>query len=562
MNNLKRPSIMTNKKRIALKALSLVLFLTFISLPQSLAEERPLTVAESSEFTATSRYTEVLDFIKKLQGLSPLIRVETLCVSPEGRDVPLLILGNPPPASPQALNFDSRIVVYIQGNIHAGEVEGKEASLMLARDILLDKNLPYLDNLVILIAPIFNADGNEKISPNNRRSQVGPEKGVGVRYNGQNLDLNRDSLKLESPELQGLLRNVLNYWDPALLVDLHTTNGSYHEEPVTYSWPLNQNGDLSIINYMRDKMMPWISQDLQNNYDTLSIPYGNFMNRSDPEKGWRTYSHLPRYITNYVGLRNRLSILDENYSYADFKTRVLGCYNLLRSILEYCTANKDEITHLIIQADKNTVKRGMNPSLDATFGTSFEAKTLEKPVTIRGWEMEVIPREGGRPSVKRTDKKKIYTVPYFADFVPTKNIQLPSAYLIPLHDPVIEEKLLLHGITVERLLEPRVLEVETFQIKEIKASTRLYQGHYMNTVTGEYVVEEKEFPAGTLFVGMAQPLANVAAYLLEAESDDGLLVWNFFDRYLASQWGRGSSIYPIYRLLKPALFIKETLHKQ
>lgn len=562
MNKFSRTSNMTNKKRIVFKTLSLALLITVFFLPSSLAEEKLLTVAESSEFTATSRYADVIDFIKKLQGLSPFIRVETLCVSPEGRDVPLLIIGNPPPSSPQALNFDSRITVYIQGNIHAGEVEGKEATLMLARDILLDENLPYLDNLVILIAPIFNADGNEKINPDNRRSQVGPEKGVGVRYNGQNLDLNRDGLKLESPELQGLLSNVLNRWDPALLVDLHTTNGSYHEEPVTYTWPLNQNGDLSIINYMKDKMMPWISQNLLDNYDTLAIPYGNFTNRSDPEKGWRTYSHLPRYITNYVGLRNRLSILDENYSYADFKTRVLGCYNLLRSILDYSSANKNDITHLIMQADKNTVKRGMNPSPDATFGTSFETKALEKLVTIRSWEMEVTPREGGRPTVKRTDKKKTYTVPYFADFVPTKSIQLPSAYLIPLHDPVIEEKLLLHGITVERLLEPRVLEVETFQIKEIKASTRLYQGHYMNTVTGEYVVEEREFPAGTLYVGMAQPLANVVAYLLEAESDDGLLVWNFFDRYLAFQWGRGSSVYPVYRLLKPALLIKETLHKK
>jgi hypothetical protein len=215
-----------------------------------------------------------------------------------------------------------------------------------------------------------------------------------------------------------------------------------------------------------------------------------------------------------------------------------------------------------MQADKNTVKRGLNPTPDATFGTSFETKALEKPVSIRGWEMEVIPREGGRPTVKRTDIKKTYTVPYFADFVPTESIQLPFGYLIPLNDPVIEEKLHLHGITVEKLTESRVLEVETFQIKEIKPNTRLYQGHYMNTVTGEYVVEEKEFPAGTLFVGMAQPLANVVAYLLEPESDDGLLVWNFFDRYLASQWGRGGSVYPVYRLLKPVSLVKETQLKK
>ncbi len=553
---------MTIKKRYVLKTLILVLLFSLTCLPNIQAEEKLLTTAESSEFTATSRYAEVMTFIKELQGLSPLIRVERLCVSPEGREVPLLILGNPPPSSPLALNFDSRIVVYFQANIHAGEVEGKEASLMLARDILLDKSLPYLDDLVILLAPIFNADGNEKMAPNNRRGQVGPEKGVGVRYNGQNLDLNRDSIKMESPEIQGLLHNVLNRWDPVLLVDLHTTNGSYHEEPVTYSWPLNQNGDTSIINYMKDKMMPWISQNLQDKYDTLAIPYGNFTNRSEPEEGWRTFSHLPRYVTNYMGLRNRLSILDENYSYADFKTRVLGCYNFLRSILDYCAVNKDEISHLLLEADRNAVKRGLNPVPDATFGTKFENKVLEKPVTIRGWEMEVIPREGGRPTVKRTDTKKTYTVPYFADFVPTENVQLPFGYLIPLSDSIILEKLLLHGITVERLLEPRVLEVETFQIKEIKANTRLYQGHHMNTVTGEYIVEEKEFPAGTLFVGMAQPLANVAAYLLEPESDDGLLVWNFFDRYLASQWGGGLSAYPVNRLLNPANLVKETLHKK
>ena len=548
------------KKKLCITlALSLLIFV-FLH-PQSHAQDSILTTAESSDFTATSLYEDVMEFIKKLQSLSPLIRVEKLCVSPEGRDVPLLVLGNPSPPSPQMLKFDTRIPVYIQGNIHAGEVEGKEASLMLARDILLEKTPPYFDNLIILIAPIFNADGNEKIAPNNRRGQAGPEN-VGVRYNGQNLDLNRDSLKLESPELRGLVRNVINRWDPVLLVDLHTTNGSYHEEPVTYSWPLNQNGDLSIINYMKDKMMPWITENLQGQYDSLAVPYGNFANRSEPEKGWRTFSHLPRYVTNYLGLRNRLSILDENYSHADFKTRVMGCYYFLRSILDYCSANTNEITHLIMEADKNTVKRGMNPSAEARFGTKFENRVLEKPVTIRGWEMEVVPREEGRPTVKLTDRKKTYTVPYFADFVATESVQLPAAYLIPIRDPAIEENLHLHGITVERLLEPCVLKVEAFQIKEIKANTRLYQGHYMNTVSGEYIVEEREFPAGTLYVGMDQPLANVAAYLLEPESDDGLLVWNFFDRYLASQWGGGLMAFPVYRLLTPTPLVKETQPKK
>ena len=205
-------------------------------------QERPLTVAEATQWKATSRYADVMKFIGDLQRLSPFVRVETLCTSAEGRLVPLLVVGKPLPALPAALTGDPRLVVYIQGNIHAGEVEGKEATLMLVRDILLEAEPPYLDKLVLLIAPIFNADGNERISPDNRRQQPGPEQGVGVRYNGQNLDLNRDAMKLETPEMRGLVRNVLVRWDPLLLVDCHTTDGSYHQEAVTYSWPLSPNG--------------------------------------------------------------------------------------------------------------------------------------------------------------------------------------------------------------------------------------------------------------------------------------------------------------------------------
>jgi hypothetical protein len=525
----------------------------------SSTELKPLTVAEASSYTATSRYADVIQFIHELQQQSQLIRVETLCVSAEGRAVPLLVIGKPVPSSPFELSCDGRSVVYIEANIHAGEVEGKEASLMLARDIILKEKPPYLDKLVILIAPIFNADGNEKIGPNNRRGQVGPEKGVGVRYNGQNLDLNRDSMKLESPELQGLVRNVLGRWDPILLVDCHTTNGSYHEHPVTYSWPLNPNGDLSIIEYMRGKMLPAINKSLEEKYNTLSIPYGNFSDSREPEKGWQTFEHFPRYVSNYIGLRNRLSILDENYSYADFKTRVSGCYNFLLSILDYCYSRRDEIEQLLHSAEQRTVLRGLNPSPQDTFSVEFEVKPLQEKIAIHGYEMEVTPREGTWPLVKRTDRKKTYTVPYFADFVPKRGVPFPYAYLIPVPDPEITEKLLQHGVLVEKLSKPVTLEVQSFRIKEITAQPRLFQGHHLNSVKGEYFTEQKEFEEGTLFIPTAQPLANLTAYLLEPESDDGLLVWNFFDRYVVPQWSREPQTYPVYRLLKPVNLVKEGL---
>lgn len=524
------------------------------------AQKQPQTVAEATNYTATSRYANVMNFVRELQKQSPLIRVETLCRSTEGRDVPLLVIGNPVPASPFEPKNNKKAVIYIQANIHAGEVEGKEASLMLARDILQQAKPPYLDKLVILICPIFNADGNEKISPNNRRQQPGPEQGVGVRTNGQNLDLNRDSIKLESPELQGLLKNVLNRWDPLLLIDCHTTDGAYHEQTVTYAWPINPNGDAALIEFQRSKMLPAINKIMKDKYNTLGLPYGGFRDPRAPEKGWETLEPQPRYITNCIGLRNRLAILDENYVHADFKTRVLGNYNFLLATLDYCAAHADELLKMMADADLRTMARGAGPKPTDLFGLEYDIKALPEPVTVLGYEMEVIQREGSPyPQMKRTDKKKTFVIPYFADFSFKRSVPLPAGYLIPAASTEVIQKLLQHGLLVEKLVQPATLNVESFKTKEIKGAERLYQGHRTNMIKGEYAKEQKEFPVGTIFVTAAQPLANVAAYLLEPESDDGLVVWNYFDRDLVGQFGGGPTGFPIYKLSKPANLVKETV---
>lgn len=517
----------------------------------------PLTRAELTEYKATSRHDDVLAFIQALQKQSSLIRIENLAQSTEGRPIPLMIIGQPVPTSPQELRFDPRLVVYIQANIHAGEVEGKEAALMLARHILAADKPPYLDRLIILIAPNFNPDGNEKISPQNRRNQPGPEEGVGLRINGQNLDLNRDAMKLESPEMQGLVTNVLQRWDPLLLIDCHTTDGSYHEELVTYSWPLNPNGDLAILTYLRDKMLPSIKQTLEKKYKTLAIPYGDPVDFKDMDKGWRTFSHLPRYLTNYMGLRNRLAILDENYVYAPFKERVMACYHFLRAILDEVYNRTEEIKRLVIEADRKTIATGLNPTEKDLFAVEFDLKALPQPILIRGYEMEVIPREGGFPQIKPTEKKRIYTVPYLADFVPKRTVRLPYAYLITVNDQEIISKLRQHGIIVERLTQPARLEVEIFELKELKAAERPFQGHRLNTLKGEYRTENREFPTGTFLVTTAQPLGRLVAYLLEPESDDGLFVWNFFDRYLVPEWGRRFEDFPVVKLMKQVPLAKE-----
>ena len=508
-----------------------------------------LTVAEKTNYESTSRYGDVMSFINQLKSSSSQIRVETFAKTTEGRDLPLLIIANPMPKKPEDLINYKRIIIYIQANIHAGEVEGKEATLMFVRDLLKEKNPEALKNIVFLICPIFNADGNEKISPQNRTYQNGPKNGVGVRYNGQFLDLNRDAMKAESPEIRGVITNILNKWDPSVMMDCHTTDGSYHIEPTTFTWMANPDGDISLIAFMRDKMMPEMSGTLLNKYNVENCFYGEFIDMLAPEKGWIYDASEPRYVTNYVGLRNRLAILNENYVYADFKSRVNGCYCLIKSLTDYLNIHKDEIKHMLKVVDQKTVSRGLDPAVTDSFAIEYKLRPVSSPVTVKTFEAELATESNGRRNYRKTDRQKTVTVPYFIDYYPVKSVKLPYAYILDTFDPQIIGLLQTHGIKIEKLSVESKVEVERFNITELKGSQHLNQGHYNNTINGSFVKDTIEFAAGTLVVKTAQPLANVVSYLLEPQTNDGLVTWNFLDRYLVPQWGFGYNPYPVYKVI-------------
>lgn len=526
-----------------------VLFILMFPAMMIFGQAKFQTVAEKSDYKSTSDFKDVTDFIDLLKKSSPYIRVENIATSTEGRDLPLLIIGNPLPKSPKDLVNDKRIVIYIQANIHAGEVEGKEASLMFARDLLSDKNPGLLKDIVLLICPLFNPDGNEKISPLNRTHQNGPVNGVGVRYNGQFLDLNRDAMKAESPEVRGVLTNVFNKWDPSVFMDCHTTDGSYHVEPTTFTWMVNPNGDNSLISYMREKMIPEMSHTLLNKYKVENCFYGEFYDMMDPSKGWVLDASEPRYMTNYFGIRNRLGILNENYVYADFKSRVLGCYNLIKSLLDYSSSHKSEIKNMLIDVDNKTIARGQNPAVADSFAIEYKVRAVPDKVTVRTYEADLVTDTTGRRNYKRSDRQKDVTIPYYIDYYPTVNVKFPFAYILTTSDQEIIGLLKVHGLKVEKLSEPLRIDVQRFVISELKGESRLNQGHYSNTIKGKFVKETIDFPAGTIIVKTAQPLANVAAYLLEPQSNDGMMTWNFFDRYLVPQWGMGYNPYPVYKVM-------------
>lgn len=241
--------------------------------------------------------------------------------------------------------------------------------------------------------------------------------------------------------------------------------------------------------------------------------------------------------------------MNENYVYADFKTRVTGCYNLLRSLLDYVSANKDEIKNILKDVDAKTIAREMNPTEKDSFSVDYTYKPTPQPEIINAFEMEPYKDANGRDRIRPTDKVKTITVPYLADYFSKRSVQFPYAYIITIPDAQVVNLLKMHGIKIEKLEKPVTLDVQTIKTKELKPAARLNQGHYNNSIKVEYINEKKEFAAGSLIVRTSQRLANVAAYLLEPETDDGLLYWNFWDKYLVPQWGGMFLPYPVVKVL-------------
>lgn len=556
------------KKAFALACLLCFNALLIQAMPK-VQDDKLKSRAELTNYEETSRYEDVMHIIGELQKRTPNLRVEAFGKTEEGRDLPLLIFADPPIAQPRDARASGKTIVFVQANIHAGEVEGKEAMLHLSRRIAFGDLKTLLNSLVILIAPIYNADGNEKIAPTNRTAQNGPIGGVGTRENAKSFDLNRDYMKLETPEANALV-GLFNRWDPHLIVDLHTTNGSYHGYHLTYAPMLNPNADARLIAFERNKMLPAITRTLLRQHKFRTYYYGNFatkerlnrevntfeMQRSGREaqpsdnaaetKVWRTFDHRPMFGNNYAGLRNRMTILSEAYSYLDFKGRIAVTEAFVEEIFKYSALHATEIAALTKRADEDAVRGKLGPQ-----GVAFEIKALDKPVNILVGAVEKKKNPRNNRDMIAMIEDKVTPTPMldYGLFAATKTATVPRAYVFRNEEGLqtVLAKLRAHGIAVEELTEPLTTEVESFTIEQVNKVGRAFQGHQQITLKGSAKPETITFPAGSILVRMAQPLAPLAFYLLEAESDGGLVNWNFLDAYLEK-----GKTYPIYKLMKDA----------
>lgn len=518
------------------------------------------TRAEMSNYAATSSYDDVRAIVDGLASSSKSVYVTSFGASEEGRDLPLMVIASPRVTTPAAARQSGRPIVFVQANIHAGEVEGKEAVLMLARRLASGDLQSLTRQLVILIAPIYNADGNEKVSVQNRTAQNGPVEGVGTRENSKGLDLNRDYMKLESAEARALV-GLMNTWDPHVIVDLHTTNGSYHGYHLTYSPILNPDADSRLVDFSRDRLLPAVRKAVDEKHHFQTYYYGNFSPedgearenaRVDPANPgntvWRTFDHRPRYGNNYVGLRNRIAILSEAYSYLNFKGRIEVTAAFVEEIWRYCAANALRITQLTAQADRALTAPATSRA--PQLGVAFEGRPLADPVEILVGDVTpaVNPRSG-KQMRQRADTVVPVKMKDYGVFTATATRPLPRGWLLPKSPTengklaTVIDRLRAHGIVMRTLAANTTVPIERFVISDVTRAERAFQGHRETRLRGTLQEARLSALAGAVFVPANQKLGRLAFYLLEPESDDGVVTWNFVDEGLAP-----GETYPIYRV--------------
>jgi len=495
------------------------------------------TRAESSNYQETTSYDEVIAFINVLTATSDKIFARPFGYSTEGRALPLVVFGNVEDSSPESVKGTEKLRVFVQANIHAGEVCGKEAMLTLLRSLASGNHAEWADSLVLLVAPIYNADGNERVSLYNRPRQHGPIAGMGQRPNAQNLDLNRDHMKIMSPEARSLIR-VFNDYDPHMVIDLHTTNGTRHGYQLTYAPALNPNTHTAINGLLRTDLLPAVTETIKETYGWDYYYYGNVPSpRFQVPRGWYTFDHRPRFNNNYVGLRNRIPILSEAYSYATFEDRVLSTMYFVEEILNYSHIHASAIRSVVEEADAVSVV-----GTDMAVRAQLQRSNEEVEILMGEVDEEKNPFTG-ETMLRRRDVQTPEMMYEYGTFSPTETETAPQAYFVPGDLAIAKDRLEAHGIQFDVVGETQTMTVERFRIDSTRVAARAFQGHNERTLFGVYEEAQVTLDAGTLRVPVEQPLGRLAFYLLEPRSDDGLTNWALLDDALEE-----ASHYPILRL--------------
>lgn len=493
------------------------------------ADDPWATPCERSGFRRTPRYDETVEWLRRLVAAAPELHLASLGRSPEGRDLWMVVASKERAFTPEALRRAGKATLFAHAGIHAGEIDGKDAGLMLLRDMTVrGTRHELLERGNLLFVPILNVDGHERFSPFTRINQRGPEE-AGWRTNAQNRNLNRDFAKLDTPEVRAVVA-AINTWAPDLYVDLHVTDGSDHQYDVTFGDNAGSGWSPAIHRWIAEALIPGVAGDLRAMGHTPGpLEVANLVDSLDLRRGIVAWVAGPRYAMSYGDARHVPSVLVETHSLKAYDRRVLGTYVFLESALRRLGT---EIRDVRTAVDEDRRRRAESVSLD--FGTNpgeRGASTSGKPTLTMSYEavesrVEDSPVSGGKRIVY-TGRPATVSVPVLR-FEPTATVRRPRAYWIPAAWTDVIERLALHRIAMERLAEPREVQVSMYRVTEGTLARQPFEGRVPVSATVALERRRERYAAGSVRVPLDQPLGELAMLLLEPASPDSFFRWGFF----------------------------------
>ncbi len=510
-----------------MRIVPLIIALVGISIQLKAQDTALLTFYEKSNYLKTPGYTETIDYCKKLAKASSILHYTTFGKSPQGRDLPILIADRNGNFTPEAVRKSGNAVLLIEACIHAGESDGKDAGLMLLRDLAIyKKNSELLDHVTLIFIPIFNTDGHERFGPYNRINQNGPEE-MGWRTTSANLNLNRDFMKADAPEMRAWLQ-LFNNWLPDFFIDCHVTDGADFQYTMTYALETGGCMEANLSGWTENVCEKFLVSEMEKSGFPV-FPYVQFRNWHDPRSGLTLGVAPPMLSQGYTAVQNRPGLLIETHMLKPYKARVTSTYTMLTHTLKLLNKEFKTLQRLVAQADEYSAgeqfrKQPFPVSFSVSYADSTQVEFLGFDYTIDTSDLT------GGLWFKYNNRKPVnWQLTLFPDCKADKFVSLPEAYLVPPQYTGVIEGLKLHGVKMTPLKHEKKILIQATRFRNVRWQQRSYEGRHKLTYELIDSIEPCTFPAGTMLVDMNQRTARIIAHLLEPASPDSYAAWGFFD---------------------------------
>lgn len=518
-----------------------------------------LTTSEKTGWKETGRYAEVVEIARKLEHASPYVKVVEFGTTPEGRAMVALIVSKDRTFTPEAAAKTNKAVILVQSGIHSGEIEGKDTALMLVRDMTVTKlHAGWLDKAIFVVIPVFNVDGHEDFSPFHRANQNGPFS-TGLRETKQDVNLNRDYLKADTPEMRAWLK-LYNAWLPDFMFDNHVTDGSDMQYDVTWDMARNQDIAEPVRTWVNDKYIPELNRRMESDGHGVA-PYGGLRSVGEKREFFMEV-FSPRYSHLYSAVQNRPCLLVETHSLKATRTRAWADYDIMRHTIDIILENPQALRSAVRDADREMAAQAGNRNAPAVYLGGKVSESQSKPLVYRALKLGPYKSEitGATVNAYLPDTDNIETVIH-DKIDTTTEAQMPLGYLIPMAWKSLADELAFQGVTMERTTKALDQEFETYRFSNLKFATSQFEGRVMVDFDVKPVKEKILIPAGSYWVPMHQRRARLILSMLEPQAPDSLARWGFCDAIL-SGGGRGEGAYLLEPIARRMMADSPDLRKQ